>query len=95
MRAVYLYVFFWPGVEHRGNVASVMDGDEESSVNESSDDTSSSICFPTNTDADAHAYQKRHKNEPKTSMRTREKTFKPMHTVGLKSNPFILIKANI
>lgn len=28
----YLYVFFRPGVEHGGNVASIMDGDEESSV---------------------------------------------------------------
>lgn len=30
---LYLYVVFRPGVEHGGDVASVMDGDEESSVN--------------------------------------------------------------
>lgn len=28
----HLYVFFRPGVEHGGDVASIMDGDEESSV---------------------------------------------------------------
>lgn len=29
----YLYVFFRPGVEHGADVSSIMDGDEESSVN--------------------------------------------------------------
>lgn len=34
-RERHLYVFFRPGVEHGGDVASIMDGDEESSVNRS------------------------------------------------------------
>ncbi len=29
----HLYVFFRPGIEHGGDVTSIMDGDEESSVN--------------------------------------------------------------
>lgn len=32
-RRGHLYVFFRPGVEQGGNVAFIMDGDEESSVN--------------------------------------------------------------
>lgn len=40
MRVVYLYVFLWPGVEHGGDVASVMNGDEETSANEKGDDAS-------------------------------------------------------
>lgn len=34
---VHLYVFFRPGVEHGGDVTSIMDGDEESSVNKYQD----------------------------------------------------------
>lgn len=39
----HLYVFFRPGVEHGGDVTSIMDGDEESPVNKFQDSSYRSI----------------------------------------------------